>query len=135
MGSSDAVTITKEQFGKVFKQVMDKGDDAQKAEVGPVMDIISGKMMRSVPDVVPVDTIESYFSPKNMAKIFTEYLSELGADFDLVSMVDDYDKKKKEGKTHDEIVDEMEGDMIKKEKIKEQHSWYKDDKDKGEGDL
>lgn len=50
-------------------------------------------------------------------------------------MVDDYDKKKKEGKTHDEIVDEMEGDMIKKEKIKEQHSWYKDDKDKGEGDL
>ena len=34
LGASDAETITKEQFGKVFKQVMDKGDDAQKAEVG-----------------------------------------------------------------------------------------------------
>ena len=34
-----------------------------------------------------------------------------------------------------EIVNEMEGDLFKKEKIKEQHSWYKDDKDKGEGEL
>ena len=66
-------------------------------------------VLRSVPDVVPVNTIEDYFSPKNMAKIFTEYLSELGANFDL--------------------------DLIKKEKIKEQHNWYKDNQDKGEGDL
>ena len=29
----------------------------------------------------------------------------------------------------------MEGDLIKKEKIKEQHNWYKDNQDKGEGDL
>ena len=50
-------------------------------------------------------------------------------------MVDEYDQKKKEGNSHDEIVNEMEGDLIKKEKIKEQHNWYKDNKDKGEGDL
>ena len=92
-------------------------------------------VLRSVLDVVPVNTIEDYFSPKNMAKIFTEYLSELGANFDLVSMVDEYDQKKKEGNSHDEIVNEMEGDLIKKEKIKEQHNWYKDNQDKGEGDL
>lgn len=132
MGAADAETITKEQFKKVFTQVMDKGDEASKEEINQVMSIISEKMLKKVPDVVPVNTIVDYFSPRNMAAVFTEYLSELGADFDLVSMVDQYDEKKKEGKSQEEIEKELEDDLIKKEKIKEQQNWFKDDKDKGD---
>lgn len=132
MGAADAETITKEQFKKVFSQVMDKGDEASKEEMNQVMSIISEKMLKKVPDVVPVNTIVDYFSPRNMAAVFTEYLSELGADFDLVSMVDQYDEKKKEGKSQEEIEKELEDDLIKKEKIKEQQNWFKDDKDKGD---
>lgn len=132
MGAADAETITKEQFKKVFTQVMDKGDEASKEEMNQVMSIISEKMLKKVPDVVPVNTIVDYFSPRNMAAVFTEYLSELGADFDLVSMVDQYDEKKKEGKSQEEIEKELEDDLIKKEKIKEQQNWFKDDKDKGD---
>lgn len=132
MGAADAETITKEQFKKVFSQVMDKGDEASKEEMNQVMSIISEKMLKKVPDVVPVNTIVDYFSPRNMAVVFTEYLSELGADFDLVSMVDQYDEKKKEGKSQEEIEKELEDDLIKKEKIKEQQNWFKDDKDKGD---
>ena len=95
------------------------------------MSIIAEKMLRTVPDVVPVNTIADYFSPRNMAAIFTEYLSELGANFDLVSMIDQYDEKKKEGKSTEQIEKEIEEDLIKKEKIKEQQNWYKEDK----GDL
>lgn len=131
MGAADAETITKEQFKKVFTQVMDKADDASKEEINQVMSIIAEKMLRTVPDVVPVNTIADYFSPRNMAAIFTEYLSELGANFDLVSMIDQYDEKKKEGKTTEQIEKEIEEDLIKKEKIKEQQNWYKEDK----GDL
>lgn len=132
MGAADAETITKEQFKKVFTQVMDKGDEASKEEMNQVMSIISEKMLKKVPDVIPVNTIVDYFSPRNMAAVFTEYLSELGADFDLVSMVDQYDEKKKEGKSQEEIEKELEDDLIKKEKIKEQQNWFKDDKDKGD---
>ena len=131
MGAADAETITKEQFKKVFTQVMDKADDASKEEINQVMSIIAEKMLRTVPDVVPVNTIADYFSPRNMAAIFTEYLSELGANFDLVSMIDQYDEKKKEGKATEQIEKEIEEDLIKKEKIKEQQNWYKEDK----GDL
>lgn len=131
MGAADAETITKEQFKKVFTQVMDKADDASKEEINQVMSIIAEKMLRTVPDVVPVNTIADYFSPRNMAAIFTEYLSELGANFDLVSMIDQYDEKKKEGKSTEQIEKEIEEDLIKKEKIKEQQNWYKEDK----GDL
>ena len=131
MGAADAETITKEQFKKVFTQVMDKSDDASKEEINQVMSIIAEKMLRTVPDVVPVNTIADYFSPRNMAAIFTEYLSELGANFDLVSMIDQYDEKKKEGKSTEQIEKEIEEDLIKKEKIKEQQNWYKEDK----GDL
>ena len=131
MGAADAETITKEQFKKVFTQVMDKADDASKEEINQVMSIIAEKMLRTVPDVVPVNTIADYFSPRNMAAIFTEYLSELGANFDLVSMIDQYDEKKKEGKSTEQIEKELEEDLIKKEKIKEQQNWYKEDK----GDL
>ena len=131
MGATDAETITKEQFKKVFTQVMDKADDASKEEINQVMSIIAEKMLRTVPDVVPVNTIADYFSPRNMAAIFTEYLSELGANFDLVSMIDQYDEKKKEGKSTEQIEKEIEEDLIKKEKIKEQQNWYKEDK----GDL
>ena len=131
MGAADAETITKEQFKKVFTQVMDKADDASKEEINQVMSIIGEKMLRTVPDVVPVNTIADYFSPRNMAAIFTEYLSELGANFDLVSMIDQYDEKKKEGKTTEQIEKEIEEDLIKKETIKEQQNWYKEDK----GDL
>lgn len=131
MGAADAETITKEQFKKVFTQVMDKADDASKEEINQVMSIIAEKMLRTVPDVVPVNTIADYFSPRNMAAIFTEYLSELGANFDLVSMIDQYDEKKKEGKTTEQIEKEIEEDLIKKETIKEQQNWYKEDK----GDL
>ena len=132
MGAADAETITKEQFKKVFTQVMDKADDASKEEINQVMSIIAEKMLRTVPDVVPVNTIADYFSPRNMAAIFTEYLSELGANFDLVSMIDQYDEKKKEGKSTEQIEKEIEEDLIKKEKIKEQQNWFKDDKDKGD---
>lgn len=135
MGAAEAETITKEQFKLVFSQVMNKGDEEQMAQAKPVFEIILGKMLKKVPDVIPVGTIQDYFSPRSMAEVFTEYLSDLGADYDLVSMVDDYDEKKKEGKSHDEIVNELEEDLIKKEKIKEQQNWFKDDKDKGEGDL
>lgn len=131
MGAADAETITKEQFKKVFTQVMDKADDASKEEINQVMSIIAEKMLRTVPDIVPVSTIADYFSPRNMAAIFTEYLSELGANFDLVSMIDQYDEKKKEGKSTEQIEKEIEEDLIKKEKIKEQQNWYKEDK----GDL
>ena len=131
MGAADAETITKEQFKKVFTQVMDKADDASKEEINQVMSIIAEKMLRTVPDVVPVNTIADYFSPRNMAAIFTEYLSELGANFDLVSMIDQYDEKKKEGKSTEQREKEIEEDLIKKEKIKEQQNWYKEDK----GDL
>ena len=131
MGAADAETITKEQFKKVFTQVMDKADDASKEEINQVMSIIAEKMLRTVPDVVPVNKIADYFSPRNMAAIFTEYLSELGANFDLVSMIDQYDEKKKEGKSTEQIEKEIEEDLIKKEKIKEQQNWYKEDK----GDL
>ena len=131
MGAADAETITKEQFKKVFTQVMDKADDASKEEINQVMSIIAEKMLRTVPDVVPVNTIADYFSPRNMAAIFTEYLSELGANFDLVSMIDQYDEKKKEGKSTEQIEKEIEEDLIKKETIKEQQNWYKEDK----GDL
>ena len=131
MGAADAETITKEQFKKVFTQVIDKADDASKEEINQVMSIIAEKMLRTVPDVVPVNTIADYFSPRNMAAIFTEYLSELGANFDLVSMIDQYDEKKKEGKSTEQIEKEIEEDLIKKEKIKEQQNWYKEDK----GDL
>ena len=131
MGAADAETITKEQFKKVFTQVMDKADDASKEEINQVMSIIAEKMLRTVPDVVPVNTIADYFSPRNMAAIFTEYLSELGANFDLVSMIDQYDEKNTEGKSTEQIEKEIEEDLIKKEKIKEQQNWYKEDK----GDL
>ena len=61
-----------------------------------------------------------------MAEIFSDLLSDLGADFDLVGMVDEYDKKKKEGVSNEDILADIQKDLEQKEKLKEQHNWYKD---------
>lgn len=134
MGVSEQETITKAQFETLFKKVMNKdaaGEEINE-ETEKVIDGITQKMMASVPEVVYLKNITEYFNTRKMAEIFTDLLSDLGADFDLVGMVDEYDKKKNEGVSNEDIMADIQKDLEQKEKLKEQHNWYKDNKEEKE---
>ena len=127
MGVNEQETITKAQFETLFRKVMNKDAiEESNEDTEKVLEGITEKMMASVPEVVFLKNITEYFNTRKMAEIFTDLLSDLGADFDLVGMVDEYDKKKKEGVSNEDILADIQKDLERKEKLKEQHNWYKD---------
>ena len=127
MGVNEQETITKAQFETLFRKVMNKdATEESNEDTEKVLEGITEKMMASVPEVVFLKNITEYFNTRKMAEIFTDLLSDLGADFDLVGMVDEYDKKKKEGVSNEDILADIQKDLEQKEKLKEQHNWYKD---------
>ena len=96
MGVNEQETITKAQFETLFRKVMNKDAiEESNEDTEKVLEGITEKMMASVPEVVFLKNITEYFNTRKMAEIFSDLLSDLGADFDLVGMVDEYDKKKK----------------------------------------
>ena len=127
MGVNEQETITKAQFETLFRKVMNKDAiEESNEDTEKVLEGITEKMMASVPEVVFLKNITEYFNTRKMAEIFSDLLSDLGADFDLVGMVDEYDKKKKEGVSNEDILADIQKDLEQKEKLKEQHNWYKD---------
>ena len=127
MGVNEQETITKAQFETLFRKVMNKdATEESNEDTEKVLEGITEKMMASVPEVVFLKNITEYFNTRKMAEIFSDLLSDLGADFDLVGMVDEYDKKKKEGVSNEDILADIQKDLERKEKLKEQHNWYKD---------
>lgn len=127
MGVNEQETITKAQFETLFRKVMNKDAiEESNEDTEKVLEGITEKMMASVPEVVFLKNITEYFNTRKMAEIFSDLLSDLGADFDLVGMVDEYDKKKKEGVSNEDILADIQKDLERKEKLKEQHNWYKD---------
>ena len=127
MGVNEQETITKAQFETLFRKVMNKdATEESNEDTEKVLEGITEKMMASVPEVVFLKNITEYFNTRKMAEIFSDLLSDLGADFDLVGMVDEYDKKKKEGVSNEDILADIQKDLEQKEKLKEQHNWYKD---------
>ena len=126
MGVNEQETITKAQFETLFRKVMNKDAiEESNEDTEKVLEGITEKMMASVPEVVFLKNITEYFNTRKMAEIFSDLLSDLGADFDLVGMVDEYDKKKKEGVSNEDILADIQKDLEQKEKLKEQHNWYK----------
>ena len=127
MGVNEQETITKAQFETLFRKVMNKdATEESNEDTEKVLEGITEKMMASVPEVVFLKNITEYFNTRKMAEIFSDLLSDLGADFDLVGMVDEYDKKKKEDVSNEDILADIQKDLEQKEKLKEQHNWYKD---------
>lgn len=127
MGVNEQETITKAQFETLFRKVMNKdATEESNEDTEKVLEGITEKMMASVPEVVFLKNITEYFNTRKMAEIFSDLLSDLGADFDLVGMVDEYDKKKKKGVSNEDILADIQKDLEQKEKLKEQHNWYKD---------
>ena len=106
MKLDDKETITKKQFEILFKKVMTKDEsDEDTEESEQILSGITEKLMETIPDTVYVKNITQYFNSQKLAEIFSDLLSDLGADFDLLGMNE---------QTDETFQDEMLQDLEKK---------------------
>lgn len=106
MKLDDKETITKNQFEILFKKVMTKDEsDEDTEESEQILSGITEKLMDTIPDTVYVKNITQYFNSQKLAEIFSDLLSDLGADFDLLGMNE---------QTDETFQDEMLQDLEKK---------------------
>lgn len=94
MKLDDKETITKSQFETLFKKIMTKDDpDGESEESEQILSGITEKLMETIPDAVFVKNITQYFNSQKIAEIFSDLLGDLGADFDMIGMMDQTDEK------------------------------------------